>query len=65
MTLTPKQKRAPNDFKTAWRNMSSPQRVEAMEWLASKCAGTVNRFGFNGRVVHVDVLNLRIAGSFK
>ncbi|MDE0895803.1 MAG: hypothetical protein OSB10_04395 [Planctomycetota bacterium] len=27
------QKRAPNDAKTGWRNMSQQQRLEFLEWL--------------------------------
>ncbi len=63
MTLTPKQKRAPNDFKTAWRSMSNAQRLDVMQWLAEHGGGQVT-FA-RGPLDVVTLTHVRLAGAFK
>ncbi len=69
MELTAKQKRAPNDFKTAWRNMTNKQRAEALDWLADEGGGLLEtKRDRQGRPTGAEVATLhrlRLAGSYK
>ncbi len=56
-----KHKRAPNDFKTAWRNMTTEQRVEAFKWIADKGNGFVQP----GPGHICSLRSVRMARSFK